>query len=154
MKGQVQTHDENSLNRTHENFVGSLAAGPDFVRLSGRQVVLMCAKAVFCRLPAAAGRRFFMSELLLKAQNIDVSFGIRKILDIKALELYDGDKIGLVGENGAGKTTLLNVLFGNLMPDAGEVRLYSSVRMIAQMGETDLDADGFTGSEFAVREKK
>ena len=94
-----------------------------------------------------------MSELLLKAQNIDVSFGIRKILDIRSLELYDGDKIGLVGENGAGKTTLLNVLFGNLTPDAGEIKRYSSVRMIAQMGETESEADGFTGSEFSVREK-
>lgn len=94
-----------------------------------------------------------MSELLLKAINIDLSFGIRRILDIKSLELYDGDRIGLVGENGAGKTTLLNVLFGNLAPDAGEVKLFSEVRMIAQMGETDLDADGFTGSEFAIREK-
>ncbi|MBQ4156764.1 MAG: ABC-F type ribosomal protection protein [Clostridia bacterium] len=94
-----------------------------------------------------------MAELLLKAQNIDVSFGLRKILEIPLIEIYDGEKIGLVGENGAGKTTLLNVLFGNLTPDAGDVKLYSSIRMIAQMGETDLDANGFVGSEFSVKEK-
>ena len=94
-----------------------------------------------------------MAELLLKAVNIDLSFGIRKILDIKSLELYDGDRIGLVGENGAGKTTLLNVLFGKIKPDAGEIKLYSSVRMIDQMGLGDESADGFTISEFAAKEK-
>ncbi len=115
---------------------------------------MSCAKAVFCRLPVCRGEAvLFMSELLLKAQNIDLSFGIRKILDIKSLELYDGEKIGLVGENGAGKTTLLNVLFGKIKPDAGEVRLFSTVRMIDQMGAGEDDADGFTGSEFSVREK-
>ena len=94
-----------------------------------------------------------MAELLLKAVNIDLSFGIRKILDIKSLELYDGDRIGLVGENGAGKTTLLNVLFGKTTPDAGEIKLYSSVKMIDQMGLGDESADGFTASEFSVKGK-
>ena len=94
-----------------------------------------------------------MAELLLKAVNIDLSFGIRKILDIKSLELYDGDRIGLVGENGAGKTTLLNVLFQKIAPDEGEVKLYSSVMMIDQMGLGDESADGFTASEFSVKEK-
>ncbi len=94
-----------------------------------------------------------MAELLLKATNIQLSFGIRKILDIKSLELYDGDRIGLVGENGAGKTTLLNVLFQKIAPDEGEVKLYSSVQMIDQMGLGDESADGLTASEFSVKEK-
>ena len=94
-----------------------------------------------------------MAELLLRAQNIDVSFGLRRILDIKSLELYDGDRIGLVGENGAGKTTLLNVLSGKTAPDAGEIKRHSSVIMIDQMGEGDEDADGFIRSEFSVKEK-
>ncbi|MBQ6715247.1 MAG: ABC-F type ribosomal protection protein, partial [Clostridia bacterium] len=84
---------------------------------------------------------------------IQLSFGIRKILDIKSLKLYDGDRIGLVGENGAGKTTLLNVLFGKTTPDAGEIKLYSSVKMIDQMGLGDESADGFTASEFSVKGK-
>ncbi|MBE5792450.1 MAG: ABC-F type ribosomal protection protein [Clostridiales bacterium] len=94
-----------------------------------------------------------MAELLLEATDIQLSFGIRKILDIKSLKLYDGDRIGLVGENGAGKTTLLNVLFGKTTPDAGEIKLYSSVKMIDQMGLGDESADGFTASEFSVKGK-
>ena len=94
-----------------------------------------------------------MAELLLKATDIQLSFGIRKILGIKSLKLYDSDRIGLVGENGAGKTTLLNVLFGKIKPDAGEIKLYSSVRMIDQMGLGDESADGFTASEFSVKGK-
>jgi ribose transport system ATP-binding protein len=34
-----------------------------------------------------------------------------------------GRLLGLVGENGAGKSTLMNLLGGNLVPDAGELRV-------------------------------
>ncbi|MEK7677190.1 MAG: ATP-binding cassette domain-containing protein [Verrucomicrobiota bacterium] len=34
-----------------------------------------------------------------------------------------GHTLGLVGENGAGKSTLMNILGGNLLPDAGQMRL-------------------------------
>src|SRR5207302_11050792 len=40
-----------------------------------------------------------------------------------------GDRIGLVGPNGAGKTTLLKLLTGELVPDAGSVRLGANIQM-------------------------
>lgn len=53
-------------------------------------------------------------ELLIKAKDICVEYAGRDILDIDELELYDYDRIGLVGANGAGKSTLLKVLLGEL----------------------------------------
>ena len=42
-------------------------------------------------------------ELILKAKDIRVEFTGRDILDIDEIEVYDYDRIGLVGANGAGK---------------------------------------------------
>ena len=51
-------------------------------------------------------------ELILKSKkDIRVEFKGRDVLDINELEVYDYDRIGLVGANGAGKSTLLRVLF-------------------------------------------
>lgn len=55
-------------------------------------------------------------ELILKAKDIRVEFKGRTCLDIDELEVYDYDRIGLVGANGAGKSTLLRVLLGELTP--------------------------------------
>ena len=39
-------------------------------------------------------------ELILKAKDIRVEFKGRDVLDINELEVYDYDRIGLVGANG------------------------------------------------------
>ena len=53
-----------------------------------------------------------MPKLLLEANGIIVEFGVRRVLDIDRIRIYDGERVGLIGENGAGKTTLLDVLSG------------------------------------------
>ena len=63
-----------------------------------------------------------MSKLLLHAQNIQVKFGDKTVLDFEQFAVYEGEKIGLVGANGAGKTTLLGVLTGEIKPDGGKVK--------------------------------
>lgn len=57
-------------------------------------------------------------ELILKAKDIRVEFKGRDVLDIEELEIYDYDRIGLVGANGAGKSTLLRVLLGEIEIEA------------------------------------
>ncbi|CAG7657988.1 hypothetical protein PAECIP111802_06913 [Paenibacillus allorhizosphaerae] len=49
--------------------------------------------------------------LLIKAKDIYVEYLGRDVLDIDQLELYEYDRIGLVGANGAGKSTLLKARF-------------------------------------------
>jgi ATPase subunit of ABC transporter with duplicated ATPase domains len=46
--------------------------------------------------------------------------------------LHGGDRVALVGPNGAGKSTLLHLLSGALEPDAGEVEVRGTVRLLPQ----------------------
>ena len=60
-------------------------------------------------------------KILIDAQNIEVTYGEQTVLDFDRFFLYEGEKVGLVGNNGAGKTTLLKVLSGQLEPTKGSV---------------------------------
>lgn len=74
-------------------------------------------------------------ELLIKGKNIYIEYTGRDVLDIDELELYDYDRIGLVGANGAGKSTLLRVLLGELNPSEGEIKRFGQFAYIPQLDE-------------------
>src|SRR4051794_2603974 len=75
-------------------------------------------------------------------EQVDVTFGDRRLLRHVTWRLGPGDRVGLVGVNGSGKTTLLRVLLGQLQPDRGSVRLGSTVRpALLTQGLEDLDGD-------------
>ena len=76
-----------------------------------------------------------MAECILEARDIQLSFGDRQVLSVERLAVFDGDRIGLIGENGMGKTTLLRVLAGELAPDTGTVRRTRPAAMIRQAGD-------------------
>lgn len=71
--------------------------------------------------------------MLLEAKNLTLSIKDRLLTDIEHLEIYEHDRIGLVGKNGTGKTTLLNILAGKLQPDGGTVTTYGRVELLPQI---------------------
>ena len=93
-----------------------------------------------------------MPKILLEAANLQHSFGPRRVIDVEQLKIYDGERIGLIGENGAGKSTLLAILSGELAPEQGVIRRYSKISVIRQMGDVEGDGDGRLRSEFGARE--
>ncbi len=66
---------------------------------------------------------------VLIMDDVHIALGGDPILRGLDLHLRHGDRVALLGENGSGKTTLLRVITGELIPDTGEVRLGSGVRV-------------------------
>nr|WP_315041455.1 ABC transporter ATP-binding protein [uncultured Moraxella sp.] len=62
---------------------------------------------------------------MIKLENIvkyyPIKGGKRKILDDINLEIYPGEKIGILGKNGAGKSTLVRILGGVEEPTSGKI---------------------------------
>lgn len=80
-------------------------------------------------------------ELILKAKDIRVEFKGRDVLDIDNLEVYDYDRIGLVGANGAGKSTLFKVLLGELTPLGCKMNRLGELAYIPQLDEVTLQEE-------------
>ena len=64
-----------------------------------------------------------MSEIVLKTENLGISFGGLKAVQNLDLEIKKGQLYGLVGPNGAGKTTVFNMLTGVYKPTTGKFYL-------------------------------
>ena len=66
---------------------------------------------------------------VIDAKGVAKSFGDRHIIKGFTLRIHKGDRIGIVGPNGIGKSTLLKLLTGEMMPDAGNVKLGTGIEM-------------------------
>lgn len=60
-----------------------------------------------------------MSDVILKTENLGISFGGLKAVQGLDLEIKKKQLYGLVGPNGAGKTTVFNMLTGVYLPTEG-----------------------------------
>lgn len=93
-----------------------------------------------------------MPKLLLEANGIIVEFGVRRVLDIDRIRIYDGERVGLIGENGAGKTTFLDVLSGTRTPDSGVVSRYGELAMICQLGNGESAENAEIRARFSAQD--
>ncbi|CAG7614855.1 Nucleotide-binding protein ExpZ [Paenibacillus solanacearum] len=78
--------------------------------------------------------------LLIKATELYVEYMGREVLDIDRLELYEYDRIGLVGANGAGKSTLLKALLGSIPLQHGKIEREGTFAYIPQLEEAVVQA--------------
>jgi ABC transport system ATP-binding/permease protein len=79
---------------------------------------------------------------VIEAVGMSKSYGDRAIVADFSTRIQRGDRLGIVGPNGSGKTTLISLLTGALAPDAGSVRLGSSLAIAALDQQRDsLDPD-------------
>ncbi len=66
---------------------------------------------------------------IIRAPNITVGYPGKPILKDVAVNIYRGDRVGIVGPNGCGKSTLIKTLVGELAPLSGTVERGSAVRL-------------------------
>ncbi len=93
-------------------------------------------------------------RLLLSAVDIRRSHGLHTVLDIPRLEIFSGDRIGLIGENGAGKSTLLRILSGEEEADGGSVRRLCDTAFIRQWGRAEGEIGAAVGALFRAGEDR
>jgi len=65
---------------------------------------------------------------IIKLRNISFHYDSIEVLKNLNLEVYEGDRIGLIGPNGSGKTTLLYIIMGLLKPTSGTVEIFGKPR--------------------------
>ena len=58
---------------------------------------------------------------MIRAQNIQLQIGKKRILDEVSTELHAGQLLAICGPNGAGKSSLLRILSGEMKATKGNV---------------------------------
>jgi macrolide transport system ATP-binding/permease protein len=71
--------------------------------------------------------------LLLEANNIEKYYGDRLIIKTHQLQVFHGERIGIVGKNGEGKSTLVKILANELEADRGTVKIFCPFSFIPQL---------------------
>ncbi len=64
----------------------------------------------------------------LEAVGLRFSYGDGPVLESVSFSVAEGEFAAIVGDNGVGKSTLMGLVLGDLVPDAGEVRLFGDPR--------------------------
>ena len=70
-----------------------------------------------------------MNPPQLRCEHLTKRFGDSLVVSDLTFELHPGECLGVIGPNGAGKTTLFRMLTGVEKPDAGEIRIGSTVKL-------------------------
>jgi energy-dependent translational throttle protein EttA len=74
-----------------------------------------------------AGER--LGSSVIEVEGLRKGFGDRLLIEDLSLSLPPAGIVGVIGPNGAGKTTLFRMIVGDEPPDAGVLRLGSSVEL-------------------------
>ncbi len=64
-----------------------------------------------------------IDPVFISVKDLCKSYGALKVTDTLSFDVIQNDCHGIIGPNGAGKTTLIGQLFGELIPDSGEILL-------------------------------
>ena len=80
--------------------------------------------------------------LLIRINELSISFGGPALLDAVTCQIESGQRIGLLGRNGSGKTTFMRVLSGEIAPDHGQFVVSPGVKVSLLPQEVPVDLEG------------
>ncbi len=66
---------------------------------------------------------------VIEFNNVSKAYGDRLLIDNLSLKIPPGAIVGIIGPNGAGKSTLFRMLTGKEIPDSGEIKIGSTVKI-------------------------
>ncbi len=66
---------------------------------------------------------------IVTLSEIHKAFSSEVVFDRLGLQLYAGEKVGMVGPNGSGKSTILKLIVGQVKPDMGQVMKQKNLRI-------------------------
>jgi len=69
-----------------------------------------------------------IGDVILKVENISLSFGVMKVLDNISFDIREGEIRSIIGPNGAGKSSMLNVINGFYHPQEGRITFKGETR--------------------------
>ena len=69
-----------------------------------------------------------IGDVILKVDNISLSFGVMKVLDDISFDIRQGEIRSIIGPNGAGKSSMLNVINGFYHPQQGSITYKGNTR--------------------------
>ena len=69
-----------------------------------------------------------IGDVILKVENISLSFGGLKALDDISFDIREGEIRSIIGPNGAGKSSMLNVINGFYHPQQGQITFKGETR--------------------------
>ena len=69
-----------------------------------------------------------LGDVILKVDNISLSFGVMKVLDNIGFDIREGEIRSIIGPNGAGKSSMLNVINGFYHPQDGTITFKGETR--------------------------
>ncbi len=70
-----------------------------------------------------------LGDNVIEFVDVRKAFGDRLLIDNLSFKIPPGAIVGVIGPNGAGKSTLFKMVTGQEQPDAGEVKIGSSVNL-------------------------
>lgn len=83
-----------------------------------------------------------LGDIVVEAQNVGKNYGDRSLYKDLSFSIPKGSIVGCIGPNGSGKSTLLRMIVGEEKPDAGELTVGQTVKiMYASQDRDALDKD-------------
>ncbi|WP_034438931.1 ribosomal protection-like ABC-F family protein [Clostridium ihumii] len=91
-------------------------------------------------------------SVILECRNIKKNFGEFDILKNINLDIFTGDRIGIVGDNGVGKTTLVKIIKGIYPLDGGNLNWHMKNMNIGYLNQSSYDEELFNKSVVIKKE--
>jgi ATP-binding cassette ChvD family protein len=89
-----------------------------------------------------------LGELVIEAEHLAKAYDDRQLIEDLSFRLPAGGIVGIIGPNGAGKTTLFRMLVGEEEPDAGTLRVGTTV----ELGYVDQNRDALAATKTVYEE--